>query len=564
MNEGDMESRWLAHYEAGVPTSLEYPPLPLHGLLERTAERYPERPATIFFGATLTYRALNDATNRFAHALLHFGLQRGDRVALMLPNCPQFLIAFYGALKAGAIVTAINPLYTPREVEYQLNDAKAKILVALSKFYPAVEAVRSKTALQRVIVTNIKEYFPIVLRALFTWFTEKKEGHRVRLSRETPTSWLQEVLAAQSGASPPDIHVDPQEIALLQYTGGTTGRPKGAMLQHRGLVATTLQVRAWLADFQEGAETMLLVLPLFHVFGMGACMSIMVHGAGTMILLPQFKTHDVLQAIRKYRASLFPGVPSMYVALNHSPELPRVNLRSLRHCFSGAAPLPQEVQERFEAYTGGRLVEGYGMTEANACIVTPVRGRRKPGSIGVPIADVEARIVDVESGTTTLPPGEIGELVLRCPQQMQGYWENTEETAQVLRDGWLYTGDIARMDEEGFFFIVDRKKEMILTGGVNVYPRDVEEVLYMHPQVTEAAAIGVPDAFLGETVKAFVVPRDGLSPAPEEIIAFCRQHLASYKVPKQVEFRTTLPKTLVGKVLRRRLKEEEQQKVGLP
>jgi long-chain acyl-CoA synthetase len=557
-----MDRPWLAHYEAGVPATLAYPKVALHELLEQAAERYPERPATIFFGATLTYRALNEAANRFAHALLHFGLQKGDRVALMLPNCPQFLIAFYGALKAGAVVSAVNPLYTPRELGYQLTDAEAETLVVLSKFYPAVEAVRAKTPLRRVIVTNIKEYFPTVLRTLFTWFKEKKEGHRAALNRAAPTYWLQEVLAAQPNASAPGIRVEADDVALLQYTGGTTGTPKGAMLRHSGLVANTLQIRAWLSDFQEGAEVMLLVLPLFHVFGMGACMSVMVHGAGAMILLPQFKTRDVLRAISKHRATLFPGVPSMYMALNSAAERARVNLRSLRHCFSGAAPLPQEVQERFEAYTGGHLVEGYGMTEANACIITPLRGRRKPGSIGVPIADVEARIVDVEAGTTTLPPGEIGELVLRCPQQMQGYWKRVEETAQVLRDGWLYTGDIARMDEDGFFFLVDRKKEMILSGGFNVYPRDVEEVLYMHPKVREAAAIGVPDAFLGEAVKAFVVPRDGASPTAEEIMAFCRQHLAPYKVPKHVELRDALPKTLIGKVLRRALKEEEQQRLG--
>jgi len=559
-----MNRPWLAQYETGVPATLTYPKVPLHGLLEQTAERFPERPATIFFGATLTYRALNEAANRFAHALLHFGLRKGDRVALMLPNCPQFLIAFYGALKAGAVVSALNPLYTPRELEYQLNDAGVETLVALSKFYPTVEAVRANTPLRRVIVTNIKEYFPTMLRALFTWFKEKKEGHRVTLTGAAPTYWFQDVLATQRDTTAPGIRVDADDIALLQYTGGTTGTPQGAMLRHGGLVANTLQIRAWLSDFQEGAETMLLVLPLFHVFGLGACMSVMVHGAGTMILLPQFKTHDVLRAISKHRATLLPGVPSMYVALNNAVELPRVNLRSLRHCFSGAAPLPQEVQERFEAYIGGRLVEGYGMTEANACIITPLRGRRKTGSIGVPIPDVEAKIVDVETGTTTLPPGTIGELVLRCPQQMLGYWKKPDETAKVLRDGWLYTGDIARMDEEGFCFIVDRKKEMILSGGYNVYPRDVEEVLYMHPKVREAAAIGVPDAFLGEAVKAFVVPRDAASATAEEIIEFCRHHLAPYKVPKYIEFRDALPKTLVGKVLRRALKEEEQQKVESP
>jgi long-chain acyl-CoA synthetase len=559
-HEVSMLKPWLAQYEPGVPPTIEYPAVPLHGLLEQTAECYPQRVATIFFGARLSYRALNTAANRMAHALLTLGLQQGDRVALMLPNCPQFLITFYGALKAGAVVTAVNPLYTPRELEYQLNDAEAGTVVTLSKFYPTVEAVLGKTALQRVIVTNIKEYLPPTRRALFTLFKERQEGHRASLRRDAPTHWFQDILAAPRTSNPPGIAVDPRDIALLQYTGGTTGIPKGAMLTHRGLVANTLQIRAWLSDFQEGAETMLLVLPLFHVFGMGACMSLMVQGAGTMILLPQFKTHDVLQAMSKHRATLFPGVPSMYVAINNSPELPRADLSSLRHCFSGAAPLPQEVQERFEAHIGGRLVEGYGMTEANACIITPLRGARKRGSIGLPIPDVEARIVDLETGTHTLAPGDIGELVVRCPQQLQAYWRKADETAEVLRDGWIYTGDIARMDDDGFFYIVDRKKEMILTGGFNVYPRDVEEVLYSHPQIREAAVIGVPDAFSGERVKAFVVPHDGESPSPEEIIAFCRKHLVAYKVPTQVEFRDSLPKTLIGKVLRRVLMEQEQQR----
>jgi long-chain acyl-CoA synthetase len=556
-----MLNPWLAHYEPGIPPTLEYPALPLHGLLEQTAARYPQRTATIFFGAQLSYRALDAAANRFAHALLSFGLKRGDRVALMLPNCPQFLIAFYGTLKAGGVVTAVNPLYTPRELEHQLNDAGVETLVTLTKFYPTVEAVRAKTALQRVIVTNIKESFPAALRLLFTLFKERKEGHRVRLRGVAATYWLRDVLSAQRTANGPGITVDPGDTALLQYTGGTTGTPKGAMLKHAGLVANTLQIRAWLSDFQDAAETMLLALPLFHIFGMGACMSLMVHGAGTMVLLPQFRTGDVLRAVSKYRATLFPGVPSMYVALNNSPELRRVNLKSLRHCFSGAAPLPQEVQQRFEAHIGGHLVEGFGMTEANACVINPLRGTRKPGSIGIPIPDVEARIVDLATGMQTLPPGEVGELAVRCPQQMQGYWHKPDETAQVLRDGWVYTGDIARMDAEGFFYLVDRKKEMILSGGFNVYPRDVEEVLYMHSQVQEAAVIGTPDAFLGECVKAFVVPRNGVSPTPDEIIEFCRQHLVAYKVPKQVEFRASLPKTLVGKVLRRVLIEEERQRI---
>jgi long-chain acyl-CoA synthetase len=555
---------WLAHYEPGVLPSLNCPALPLHGLLEQTAACYPDRVASIFFGAQLTYRDLDGAANRFAHALLSLGVERGDRVALMLPNCPQFLIAFYGALKAGAVVTAINPLYTPRELIYQLNDADTATLVTLSKFYSTVEAVRDKTMLQRVIVTNLKEYFPTALRLLFTLFKERKEGHRVSLRHDAPTFWFQDVLTASPTTASPGVAVDPNDTALLQYTGGTTGRPKAAMLRHSGLVANTLQIRAWLSDFREGAETMLLVLPLFHVFGLGACMSVMVQGAGTMILLPQFRTREVLHAVGKHRATMFPGVPSMYVALNNSPELPRVDLTSLRHCFSGAAPLPQEVQERFEAHIGGRLVEGYGMTEANACIITPLRGTRKRGSIGIPIPDVEARIVDVETGTQTLAAGEVGELVVRCPQQMHGYWRQADDMAEVLRDGWLYTGDIAHMDEDGFFYLVDRKKEIILSGGFNVYPRDVEEVLYLHPKVREAAVIGIADAFLGEHVKAFVVPHEDQAATADEIIAFCREHLVAYKVPKQIEFRESLPKTLIGKVLRRVLLEEEHQRTVSP
>jgi long-chain acyl-CoA synthetase len=559
-SEVSMLKPWVAHYGPGVPPTLQYPAVTLHALLEQTAERYPERLATIFLGAKLSYRALNEAANRFADALLRLGVQQGDRVALMLPNCPQFLIAFYGALKAGAVVAAMNPLYTARELEYQLNDADAETLVTLSKFYPTVEAIRRHTRLRRVIVSNIKEYLPMGRRTLFTLFKERKEGHRVHLRREVQAHWFQELLAASRTVQPPGISVDPSATALLQYTGGTTGTPKGAMLTHSGLVANTLQIRSWLSDFQEGAETMLLVLPLFHVFGMGACMSVMVQGAGTMILLPQFRTHDVLQALSKHRATLFPGVPSMYVALNNSPELPSVDLTALRHCFSGAAPLPLEVQERFEAHIGGRLVEGYGMTEANACIITPLRGARKQGSIGIPIPDVEARIVDLETGQHTLATGEVGELVVRCPQQLYGYWRKTDDTAEVLRGGWIYTGDIARMDDEGFFYIVDRKKEMILSGGFNVYPRDVEEVLYLHPKVREAAVIGIPDAFQGERVKAFVVPHGGEHPSADEIIAFCRKHLVAYKVPMQVEFRDSLPKTLIGKVLRRVLMEEERQR----
>ncbi len=557
-----MEKIWLKHYEPEVPHTIDYPDKPLHWALEEAARKYPDNAATIFFGAKLTYHELNEQANRFAAALAALGVKKGDRVSIHLPNCPQFPIAYYGTLKAGGVVVPTNPLYVEREIERQLNDSGAETIVTLTKFYPVVRRVKDKTKIRNLIVTNIKEYFPPLIKLLFTLFKEKKEGHRPPIVREPGTYFFQELLAKYPPEAP-KVEVDPEDLALLQYTGGTTGVPKGAMLTHRNMLVNAIQTRYWLSDLKEGEEVLLAVLPFFHVYGMTVCMNMPVYAASTMVLLPQFKTKDVLEAINKYKPTLFPGVATMYVAINNYPGVEKYDISSIRACIAGAMPLPYEVWTKFEEITGGRLVEGYGLTEASPVThCNPIYGLRKP-CIGIPFPDTDAKIVDLETGEKELPIGEIGELAVKGPQVMKGYWNMPEETELVLKpDGWLLTGDIAKVDEDGYFYIVDRKKEMILSGGYNIYPRDIEEVLYAHPKVKEAAAVGIPDEYKGEVPKVFIVLKEGETATEEEILAYCREKLAAYKVPKYVEFRKELPKSMVGKILRRVLAEEEKRKAA--
>ncbi|HWQ70569.1 MAG TPA: long-chain fatty acid--CoA ligase [Patescibacteria group bacterium] len=574
-NQG-LDRPWFAYYDPWVPTHLEYPDIPLHRFLSISARKYPDRTAIIFYGTKLTYRALDEAATRFATALTERGLAKGDRVSLFLPNCPQMVIAYYGTLRAGGLAVSTSPLYSTRELEHQLNDSGAETIVVLSKLYPLVREIAPKTGLKRIIVTNIKEYFPPMLRLLFTLFKEKQQGHRPVVERRSGTEWFSEMLAS-APAKPPATTVSSDDPALLQYTGGTTGLAKGAMLTHRNLVANTIQTGAWLVkpvlSLVEGpdprsverengaAEIFLGAIPFFHVYGMTVVMNLCVSLGHTMVLLSQFKTQEVLDTIAKYRPTIFPGVPTMYVAINNYPEVGRYNLHSIKACLSGAAPLPLEVANRFEALTGARLVEGYGLTEASPVThANPLFGARKAGTIGLPLPDTDARIVDLETGERTLPPGEIGEVAVKGPQVMAGYWNQPGETAMVLRDGWLYTGDIGYTDEQGYFTIVDRKKEMIIAGGFNVYPREVEEPLYEHPSIKEAVAVGLPDPYRGETVKVYIVLKEGERATEQEIIDFCKQRMAKHKVPTLVEFRQELPKTLVGKVLRRTLREAEMAK----
>ena len=527
--------------------------------MEESARRFPDRPAIIYFGRRISYRELDKLTQAFAAALHDLGVRKGDRVSINLPNIPQFIIAFYGALRLGAIVVQTNPMYTERELKELLNDSGAETIVTLDLLYPRVEAIRSQTGLRRVILTGVKDFLPPLLKRLYP-IKELLERKRVSLKGKDFHSF-QRLLRDHRGQRPPEVELDPAEdVALLQYTGGTTGVPKGAMLTHKNLIANTLQCRVWFLQAEEGEERVLAVLPFFHVYGMTVAMNLAIALASAMILLPRFQIDEVLKTINKYQPTMFPGAPTIYVAFNSHPDIKRYKVGSIKECISGSAPLPVEVKRRFEELTGGRLVEGYGLSEASPVTHSnPLDGRDIPGSIGVPLPDTEAKIVDPESGEE-LEVGEVGELIVRGPQVMKGYWNNPEETAQTLKDGWLYTGDIAKMDGQGYFYIVDREKDMIIASGYNVYPREVEEVLYQHPKVAEAAVIGVPDPYRGETVKAFIVPRAGEELDEEELIAFCRERLAAYKVPRLIEFRDSLPKTAIGKVLKRELREEEAKK----
>ncbi len=557
---------WLRHYEPGVPQTIPYPARPLQSLLDAAADRFPDRPAITFFGRDLTYRTLRTLADRFAAGLRALGLQAGDRVSLHLPNCPQFVIAYYGTLKAGGVVVPFNPLYVEREIAEQLVDCGVTIAVTLDLFAGRVAAARdvaarvaaagSSTLPAHVIVTRINEFFLPILRTLYP-LRARRHGQWPAITLDETTHASSAVLGAEPLTMPAVLR--PEDPAVLLYTGGTTGTPKGAMLTHANLVANAYQTALWYTDGDQTQVTVLGVLPLFHAYAMTVVMNSSVLQARRMVLLPRFETEAVSKAIQRYRPAQLPGVPTLYNALVSHPSVHRYDLRSIRACISGAAPLPAEVQSRFESVTGGQLVEGYGLTEASPVThVTPLGGRRKAGSIGLPVPDTDARIVDLETGTRTLPPGEVGELVVRGPQVMTGYWNRPGETAGALRDGWLYTGDVAKVDEDGFFYVVDRKKEMLITSGLNVYPREIEEVLFAHPAVLEAALIGIPDLHRGEVGKAYVVLRSGARATAEELIAHCKIYLAPFKVPKEIEFRDSLPKSLVGKVLRRVLAEEER------
>ncbi|MGH2348485.1 MAG: long-chain-fatty-acid--CoA ligase [bacterium] len=554
------ERPWLKFYEPGVPHTLEYPRITVPEFLDQSAARFPRHTATVFFGARLSYQAVKELADRFAAGLVHAGVKPGDRVSIHLPNCPQFLIAYYGILKAGAVAVPFNPVYVEREIEHQLNDSGAGVAVTLDLVWPKIAAVRARTSLRAVVVTRINAFFPPLLRLLYP-LKAKREGQHVDVPWAADVRRFHDVLDAAGPPSP--VTTDPDSPAVLLYTGGTTGVPKGAVLTHRNLVCNTLQARAWFTQLRPGEGTLLAVIPFFHSYGMTSAMNLCISNGSELVLLPRFQIDMVFKALARYRPAMYPGVPTMYTAIINHPDAQRIDMRSIDACISGAMALPGEVQARFEALTGGRLVEGYGLTETSPVThVNPIRGTRKLGSIGVPVPDTDARIVDPEHPERALGIDEVGELAVRGPQVMQGYWHHPAETAKVLRDGWLLTGDLARMDADGFFYVVDRKKELIISGGLNIFPREVEEVLYAHPAVLEAAAIGIPDQYRGEAVKAFVVLKPGARATAEEIIEYCRTNLARFKVPQAVEFREQLPKSLIGKILRRVLAEEDRARAG--
>jgi len=558
-----MEKPWLKFYEPHVPEHIDYPETTMPAALEQIARKYPDHTALIFKGTKITYREYNEAVDRFAAALQGLGVKKGDRVAVHLLNCPQFPIAYYAVLRIGGIVVPCNPVYTAREMRHQLKDSGAEVIVTLSLMYPIVKQIRAETNLRHVIVANIKTYLPPLLRILFTLFKEKKGGHRVDISGDAHTYWFTDLLA-KGPAKPQPVELSWDDTAVLMYTGGTTGVSKGAQLTHQNILVNAYQCKVWISA-GEGEDISLTALPLYHSFAMTTCMNMDTVIGAAMLLIPDPRDlDDVLQNITKHKPTFYPGVPAMYVAINNYPDLSEYDVSSIKACVSGAAGLPVEVQKRFQELTGAKLVEGYGLSEATPVThANPIYGENRVGTIGVPWPDTDVKIVDSETGEQVLGVGEEGELCIRGPQVMKGYWNMPQETANTLRAGWLYTGDIAVMDEDGYFKIVDRKKDMILgAGGFNIYPREIEDVLYEHPKVLEVAAAGIPVAGKGERVKVYVVLKEGETATEEEIIEFCRENLAPYKVPKFVEFRTELPKTMVGKILRRVLVEEDKKKMG--
>lgn len=549
---------WIASYPSETPVSLEYPRVPLTQFLLDATKEYPDHTALSFMGKRITYRQLLSMSYQFAGSLIARGVKKGDRVSIMLPNLPQTVIAYYGALFAGAVVVMTNPLYTERELAHQINDSHSETLITLDLLYNRVMSVKPTTPLKRVIITSISDFLP-TLKKWFYPLVQRKQGQKVPAItyNHEVESFLS--LIKESANIPVNTEVNPDEdLALLQYTGGTTGVAKGVMLTHRNLVANTVQCSAILYKMKPGRERILGALPLFHVYGMTTVMNLGIKIGAEIILIPRFDVKQILESIDKLKPTLFPGAPTMYIGLINHPDLSKYDLSSIEACVSGSAPLPLEVQQRFEEITKGKLVEGYGLTEASPVTHSnPLWGQRITGSIGLPWPDTDCRVVDPATGEE-LPQGEVGEMAVSGPQVMSGYWNRPEETAATLRDGWLLTGDMAYMDEKGYFYIVDRKKDMIIAGGYNIYPREVEEVLFEHPAVQEAAVIGVPDPYRGETVKAYVVLKQGQHATEEELNQHCRKRLAAYKAPRLYEFRDDLPKTMVGKVLRRKLQEEDK------
>ncbi len=576
----ERERPWLKSYPSDVPHSLApFPERPVWSLLEESARKYPDSLAVVFpvapMAKRLTYRQLKEEAERFAGAMAALGVTKGDRVGLLLPNCPQFVVAWFGLQRLGAVPVGNNPLYTQRELGHQLKDAGIDILVVLDVLYPLAAGVKDDAGLKTVIVTKVGDYLRFPINRLAGVKQKREAQHEGRQWPPVPAdapvmSWSD--LMSTAHPEPPPLEVDAvEDVAALLYTGGTTGLSKGAMLTHHNLVSNALQTGAWFSDVKDGDEAIMAVLPFFHSYGLSAIMNVAISRAMKLILLPRFELELALKALDKEKATLFPGVPRIYIAINESEETSKYDLSTIRACFSGAAPLPVAVAEKFEEITGGRLVEGYGLTETSPVThINPIYGKRKFGSIGLPIPDTDCKIVDLDDPEKEVPSGQEGELCIAGPQIMKGYWNRPDDTSDMVRvhkDGirWLHTGDVATVDQEGYFSIVDRKKDMIIVSGFNVYPTEVEQVLYRHPKIQQVCVVGIPDDKTGEAVKAFVVLKGGEAATEPEILEWTRDEkhgLTGYRAPKHVEFRDELPTTMVGKVLRRVLLEEEKQKAG--
>ncbi|MCP2035120.1 long-chain acyl-CoA synthetase [Planomicrobium sp. HSC-17F08] len=551
------EKPWLAHYPPEVPHTLSYPSMPVQEYLTHAYEKFPDKVAIHFLGKDVTYHELYDSSKRFANYLQTLGIKKGDRVSIMLPNCPQAVISFYGVLYAGGVVVMTNPLYTEREIAYQMNDSGAKAIVSLDILFPRISKVVKETKLENVIITGIKDYLPFPKNLMYPMVQKKQYGMTVKVEHRGINHLFTEIMKTAStevAKTPFDFEED---LALLQYTGGTTGSPKGVMLTHKNLISNATMCDSWLYKGTNGEETIMGIIPLFHVYGLTTVLILSVMQGNRMVLLPKFEPETALKTINKQKPTLFPGAPTLYIGLMNHPDIGKYDLSSIEACLSGSAPLPADVQEKFEKITGGKLVEGYGLTETSPVTHSNLLwGERVKGSIGMPYPDTDCKIF-LPGTTDPVPNGQIGEIAIKGPQVMKGYWNRPDDTAATIVDGWLLTGDLGYMNDEGFFFIVDRKKDMIIAGGFNIYPREIEEVLYEHEAVQECVVAGVPDAYRGETVKAYIVQKEGYNVSEEKFNAYCREHLASFKVPRIYEFRKELPKTAVGKILRRSLVDEE-------
>jgi long-chain acyl-CoA synthetase len=554
---------WVQWYAPGVAEHLDIPNVPLTELLYKAAEDFPRRKAIAFLGRTMTYRALVQAVERFAGALEELGVRKGDRVALILPNCPQTVISFFAVLRLGAVVVQHNPLYTPPELHHQLSDSGATVAIVYDGAYGRLAEARPATKVKHVIVTSLADYLPSGKRlALHLPFGSVREKRNQLVTDLPPGADVLKFddLLANADRSVLQIPITPdRDLALLQYTGGTTGRPKGAMLTHRNLVANTYQATAWDPEMERGYETVLGVLPIFHVYGLTMCLLMNMLAAGTLVLLPTFELGLLFKAIDKWKPTVFPGVPPMYDQIVRSRRTAKHDLSSIRTCVSGAMRLPPETVGKFEQATGGRLVEGYGLTESSpVALANPLNENARPGTIGVALPGTDARIADLSDASRDAPFGVAGELCVRGPQVFDGYWQQPEETASMLRDGWLQTGDIAVMDEQGFVTIVDRKRDVINASGFSIFPSEIEDVLSEHPAIEACAVAGVPHFYRGETVKAFVIIREDERVTETELHDYCAARLVAYKVPAQFEFRKELPRNILGKILRRVLRAEDE------
>ncbi len=537
------ERPWMKNYP--VRWTLDYPEVSLYQYFKECTADYPDLVALVFFSNEITYRELNEKIKLTAAALESLGVKKGDRVALMLPNCPQYVYAFYACMQLGAVVVQVNPLYTPDELEYILNDSGAEVFIGADAVFASFHAVRKKVPVKHVIVSRL------------LW--NEVEGNNISF----------DIMLQQHEPLQEEADIDPKEdLAVFQYTGGTTGFPKAAMLTHYNLTCNVIQTKEWLSGwvdekFKDGIKQYygVSILPFFHSYGMTCAMNTGLTLPAGQILLPRFDIEAMLDLIKKYQPLLLPAVPTVYIAIANHQNIEHYKVDAIEICNCGAAPMPLEAMARFEERTGSKILEGYGLSEASPVThCNPLMGERKPGSIGIPYPGTECKLVDIETGENEVPAGEAGELIVKGPQVMKGYWNRPDDTAETLRDGWLYTGDIAQMDEEGFFFLVDRKKDLVISGGFNIYPREIDEVLFEHPKIAEAVSVGLPDDYYGEIIKAYVVLHEEETATEEEIIEYCKEKLAKFKVPRIVEFRDELPKSAIGKVLRRSLLEEERRK----